>query len=192
KEILAEASGHDLALEVAVRARDDSGVHGDRLGCPHRQDALVLDDPEQLDLQLQGHLADLVQEQRASARRHEATGIRLHGGRERTTDVTEELALEQSLRNRVAVDGHEAAIVARAGRVHGAGDQLLADAALARYQHVARRAGGPRDLLAHSPDRIALSHQRVAGGGRLHPPPGQPLLSHSVPVPGPAPRTLPY
>jgi hypothetical protein len=66
--------------------------------------------------------------------------------------------------------------------VYGAGDQFLADAALARHQHVARRAGRQRDLLAHGADRVALAHQRVAGSGRLRRPPHEPVLPDGVPV----------
>src|SRR5262245_27318382 len=135
KEILAEAAGVDLPLEVAIRARDDPGVHRGRLGTTDRQDALVLDDPQQLDLKLQGHLADLVQEEGAVAGRHEETRIRLHGGGEGAAEVTEELALEQGLGDRAAVDGHEVAVLTRARRVHGAGHQLLADSALPRHRY---------------------------------------------------------
>src|SRR5262249_8559819 len=90
EQILAEVPGLDLALELAVRARDDARVDRNRLGPADRQDALVLDDPQQLDLERQRHLADLVEEQRALARRHEEALVGLHRGRERAAYMAEE------------------------------------------------------------------------------------------------------
>ncbi len=142
---------------------------GSGLVPPTGKDALVFDDPEQLDLQRQRHLADLVEEQRALARRDEEPLVRLHRRRERAADVAEELALEQRLGNRAAVDRHEGRVVSRAFGVHRARDQLLAGSALAGDQHVARRARGQGDLLVERADRVALADERArrpAAGAR--------------------------
>jgi hypothetical protein len=47
--------------------------------------------------------------------------------------------------------------------VDRAGDQLLAHAALARHQHIARRAGAPRNLLEQGPHHGALADHAVRG-----------------------------
>ena len=54
---------------------------------------------------------------------------------ERALLVAEQLALEQLLGNGGAVDRDEIAVRARALRVDGAREQLLAGAALAQHQH---------------------------------------------------------
>src|SRR5262249_58722966 len=87
--------------------------------------------------------------------------------RERAAHVAEELALQQRFRYGAAVDRHEGLIVARALGVHRAREQLLAHAALAGDEHVARRTGGQGDLLVERTDRVALPDER-AGRPRLH------------------------
>ena len=62
----------------------------------------------------------------------EQPGVGVDGAREGALDVAEELALEQRLGDRAAVDGHERAVAPGAGGVNRARHQLLADAALAR------------------------------------------------------------
>ena len=79
----------------------------------------------------------------------------LHGAGEGALLVAEQLALEQVLRDRRAVDRDERLRGARAQRVHRLGQQFLARAALAEQQH-ARIGGG--DLL----DRAAGFRHRVA------------------------------
>src|SRR5690606_24714551 len=143
-QVLAEAALQDLLLEVAVGRRQDADV--DRLGAgvadPH--DDLLLDGAQDLHLQVERHLADLVEEQGAAVGRLELA--RLVGDRagEGALDVAEQLALEQVLRDGAAVDGDERPVLARRAAVDLAGDQLLAGAGLAGDEH--RDVGG-RHLL---------------------------------------------
>ncbi len=80
-------------------------------------------------------LGDLVEEERAAVGFLEQALARADGAGERAARVAEQLALEQRLADRRAVDGHERARRALAVGVHRARDQLLAGAALARDQH---------------------------------------------------------
>src|SRR5256885_14584840 len=82
-------------------------------------------------------------------------------GREGPPDVPEQLALEQRLRNRPAVDGNECLRVSRAGRVDGAGDNLLACSALSRDEDVAGRRADLGDLRAHAAHGRALPQQAL-------------------------------
>ena len=78
------------------------------------------------------HLGDLVEEQRAAIGELEAALPPLDGAGERALLVAEELALEQRLGNRRAVDRHERHGRARAQLVDRLRDQLLAGAASRR------------------------------------------------------------
>ena len=84
--------------------------------------------------------------------------LRCHGAGEGALLVAEELAFEQRLGERGAVDGHEGAAGARAAAVEGAGDELLARAALAAQQH--GRVGGrdPGDAAADLAHHRAVAH----------------------------------
>src|SRR5690606_6766055 len=79
------------------------------------------------------------------------------GAREGALHVAEELALEERLGEGAAVDGDEGAVRAVGVRVDGAGDQLLAAAALAldEDRRVGRR--GALDQLVHLPEPRALA-----------------------------------
>lgn len=64
-EVLPEFALLDLLPEVPVGGCNDAHVHMKRLGAADPGDLSLLDDPQQLDLQVQIQLSDLVQEQGA-------------------------------------------------------------------------------------------------------------------------------
>src|SRR5216110_2346047 len=65
-EVGAERALLQAERQVAVGGRDDAHVDVDRLGAAHAQELAVLEDAQQLGLRPWTHLADLVQEERAS------------------------------------------------------------------------------------------------------------------------------
>src|SRR5262249_60340009 len=134
EEVLAEAPGTSLRLQVPVGGRDDAGVHLERFSATHPLEAALLEEAQQLRLQLGRQLADLVEEQAAAPRGLQAAGPVLPGAGERTAHVPEELALQQVLRERGARDGDERAAATRAPAVDSAGEDVLAGPALARQQ----------------------------------------------------------
>src|SRR5687768_2731656 len=101
-------------------------------------------------------------------RRLELADLPLGGAGERAALVAEELAFEQCLGERRAVETDERPFLARAGIMHRAGDQFLADAAFAADQH--RRATRRRALnlllqfrnAAAGADDFALDRQLLA------------------------------
>ena len=110
----------------------------------------------------QRDLADLVEEQRAAVGLLEAALAARDGAGERALLVPEQLALEQALGERRAVEAHE-----RAGSRAAScwwmrrGDQLLAGAALAVISTVARLGADLRDGLEQALHRRVLADDVV-------------------------------
>ena len=161
EQILAEPLLVDLGLEIAVGRGDHAGLERDLLVAADRADLALLQHAQQLDLHLDRHLADLVEEDRAGAGLHEQPGARPLGVGERAADVTEQLALEQRRRHRRAVDRDERLVAARRQVVKRAGDQLLAGAGLAGDQHGGVAVGDPADHLDRLADRGARAGDAV-------------------------------
>ena len=147
-EVAAEAAARDLAEHVAVRGRDDAHVVPLALAAAERHDLAGLEHAQELGLQRDRQVADLVEEQRAAVRRGERALAIAGGAGERALDVAEQVALDQRLGRRAAVEHDERAVLARRRVVDAARHQLLAGAALAEEQHrrvrLARRARAPR------------------------------------------------
>ena len=108
-EILAEAAGADLLLEVAVGRGDDADVDLLGLAVADAEDDALLQRAEELHLEVQRQLADLVEEERALVGRLELAGPRRDRAGEGALHVAEELALDQVLGDGAAVDGDERA-----------------------------------------------------------------------------------
>jgi hypothetical protein len=159
-EVLAQEAVTDRLGRRAVGRRDDAHVGGDRLAAADPLDALRLERAQQLDLERDRHLRDLVEEERAAVRPLEDALLGLRGAGEAAAFVAEELALDQRLGDRTAVDRDERRGTPRAALVDRLRDDLLAGAALAFDQD--RRLGrrDPFDLLADRRDRARIADQR--------------------------------
>src|SRR5690606_939720 len=144
-EVLAEAAVVHLAAQVAVGGGDDAHVDPLRLDAADRLDLAVLQGAQQDRLQAGVHLADLVEEQGAAVGGDEQAALGGVGAGEGAAHVAEQLALEQRADQRAAVDRDERLAGAAAAVVDGAGDQLLAGAALAGDQHGGVGAGDLAD-----------------------------------------------
>ena len=94
----------------------------------------LLEDAQQLGLERRRDLAHLVEEQGAPLGRLDPADLPLDRPGEGSSLVAEELALEERLGERGAVDRHERLAGPRAAAVEGAGRHLLAGAALAAQQ----------------------------------------------------------
>src|SRR5438093_1570739 len=107
EQILAEPARRNFFREIRVRRRDDADVDVARA---RRADALEVarfEDAQQLRLQIQRHVGNLVEKQRAAVGQLEAAdtvGLRIG---ERALHVAEELALEHAFRQAAGVDRHE-------------------------------------------------------------------------------------
>src|SRR5215813_10165840 len=140
-EILTEELRSDHFGEISIGRRDDAHVGLERL-CPAETfEFVLLQHAEELWLHLQGHLADLVEEQRAAVGELEASDPLCGRAGEGAAFVAEQLALEQGRRNGGAVELHERPSAPTAGVVNRAGNQLLSCSGLSEDEdgRVSRR-----------------------------------------------------
>ena len=150
-EVLAEPGSLDLLSQILVRGGDHPDVGLDVPVGADPAELAGLERAQDLDLGRRAHLADLVQEQGALVRRLEEPVLESVRARERAALVAEELALEEGVLERAAVDDGQRRGRARAVGMESPGDQLLAGAALPLDQDRGER---PRGLVDQSEDAL--------------------------------------
>ena len=174
-QVGAEPAVRDLGRQIAVGRRHDPDVDPDRLVGAHALHLTLLQDAEELGLRVERQLADLVEEQRAAVGELELPGAVGDRTGERAADMAEQLALDDALGERRAVDLDQRCLATARAVVDRARCELLAHAGLAEDQH--RELGGRDDvdLLAHALHRGAdAEHLRPVGV----PQPARQLLDH--------------
>ena len=177
EQVLAQLAARDRLVRVAVGRGDDAHVGLLDLGRADAHEGARLEHAQQLDLEVERHLGDLVEEQRAAVGALEEAQMLALGAGEAALLVAEDLAFHQVRRDRAAVDGEERMAAAPAEVVDRSRDDFLAGAALAGDEHRDRRRRDADDLLVDAPHRrraaperaeVALALERrfeVAGGG---------------------------
>ena len=131
EQILAKPPLADSPAQVLVRRRHQTEVRPQRLLPAQPLEGALLQGPKQLHLKRRRQVADLVEEQGTAVRLLQPSDSRLDRASERAALVPEQLALEQPIRNRTAVDYDERAIGAGAMTMDGPGHELLPGARLA-------------------------------------------------------------
>src|SRR5215470_9343644 len=134
-QIHAEAALADDVPQVSVGGRDEADVGLERRRSAHALVLTLLKDAQELRLRRGRQLSDLVEKQRAACGELEAAALELVGSREGTPLMAEKFRLDEGLRQRCAVDGHERALGTPTRIVDGASDELLSRAALTRQEH---------------------------------------------------------
>ena len=162
KQIFAELTRRGRRFEIDVRRRDHAHVRLDRLRAAERIVLPRLQQLEQLRLRRRRELADLVEEQRAALRRRQLALDPPYSGRMSALRCSEQLALDQRLGNRGAVEFDERLRRARAVVVNDPSDLTLSGPGLARDQHVDVQRRDQRHLTKH------LSHGHASPDDRLH------------------------
>ncbi len=154
EQVVAERSvGHGL-LEILRGGRDDAHVDRPRAIGAEPANGVILEHTEEADLECRGHVANLVEEERAAVRLLEHAAAGPVGTREGALVVAEELRLEERARDGAAVDRDERAGAPRRAAMDREGDELLAGARLARDEH---RGVGGRDLPDELADLVGLA-----------------------------------
>ena len=118
EQVLAERALLDHLSQVAVGRGDDADVHLDRLRVADALELTRLNHAQELRLQRRAHRPDFIEEQRAAVRLLDPALAVGDGARERAAHVPEQLAFEQGLGNRAAVDRDEALSAPQAGVVN--------------------------------------------------------------------------
>ena len=109
EQIVAERLLGDHVVEIAVGRGDDAEVERDRSGATDRHDLALLEHAELRRLRGPRQVADLVEEQRAAIGGADEPRVVGLGAGERALLVPEQLALDEVLGERAAVDRHEPA-----------------------------------------------------------------------------------
>src|SRR5262249_52755940 len=122
----------------------------DRLVAANPAELLGLEHPQELRLHVERELADLVQEQRPALRQLERPLPRRHRTGERASLVTEQLALDERIRDRPAIDHDERPLRTGALRPDGTRQHVFPRAGLSFEQDGRVRSG---DALEDSEDR---------------------------------------
>ena len=150
EKIFAEGPfGHHLHQIPPGRGQDPH-IHGHGMGASDPVDLTFLQHTKQFHLHMEGHIADLVEENRPAVGLFELARLAafFRSGKGSAL-IPEELGLEQIFRNRPAVDRHERLVPAAAGQMDRLGHDLLARAGLPGDQDRKVTLGG---LHAHLPD----------------------------------------
>src|SRR6266540_6277949 len=166
EEVLAELTLGDQLLEVLVGRGDDADVDVDGFDAADALDPALLERAQDLHLHAERHVADLVEEERASLGQLEAAGPRPDGAREGAALVPEQLGFEQTLGNRGGVDGDQRAVLSRAPPVAGPRQDLVAGSALPLDQDREVRWGRALSHVEHPPERLGLADHLLEAGDR--------------------------
>ena len=174
KQIFAEQTLRDQLPQIPVRGGDDPHVRSDRHALrAHFLNLAGFQKAQQQALHPQGHFPDLIEEDGAVARHLQLPRAVAKGAGEAPLDVAEQLGLEQRLGNASAIDRDERGVRAKARGAYRPGNDLLANTALARDEHLGVGASDPVDLDLQFVDR-------GAGPNQIN----RPVRSHSLrPVP---------
>ena len=131
EQILAELSFGDPLFEIRVRGGDDPNI--DLLGprFADRQHFTLLEKPEQFRLDVDGQVADFIEEQRAADRGPQDAGLIRHRARKAAAPMAKELTVSQFARRARAVVGQEHAAASKRSGMNRPSHEVLARATLA-------------------------------------------------------------
>src|SRR5215471_446205 len=112
-EIRAKRALLDRLVQIAIGSDDHANVGADDARAAETLELALLQDAQQLGLGRQRQLGDLVEEQHATSGQLDLPRLRLLCARESPALESEELRLDQLIRQRRAVDGDEWAMSPR-------------------------------------------------------------------------------
>ena len=146
-EIFAQLTATHRVHRLAIGRGNDPhvGLEGLVRADPHERSSL--EHPQQLDLKIERHLGDLIEEQRAAVRPLEKAAMLPDRPGKAALLVTEEFALNQLRRDRTAIDRQKGMGATPRQFMNRLRDHFLAGPALAHQQHADRGWRNARDLV---------------------------------------------
>ena len=151
-EVLAKAPLPDGALQVDMGRGKHSDIHLALTLGAQAQEAVILEEAQQVDLKLEGEVADLVEEQGAPRGRLDDADLAPVGAGEGSLLVAEELRLDQPGGQCAAVDRVEGPRLPRRALVDQPCRQLLSRSGLPRDEHGGIHRGDLLDIRQQPPD----------------------------------------
>ena len=142
-------------VEVLVRRGDDSHIGRHRRVAAEPLELLLLKKSQRFRLRHEAHVADLIQKDCAAVDLLELADAALLGPGECSLLMPEQLAFEQRLRQRRAIDREERAVAPCTVLIDRPRDQFLAGPALAGDEHRIIVRGDSADLLVDLLHRVA-------------------------------------
>src|SRR5262249_37489186 len=134
-QILPEPAVADGLLEVDVRRRQNPGIDGDCLLSTQTMDFMILQKPQQFDLQTKRYVSNLIQEQRAALCAFNTSLALLRSPSECPFLIAEQLTFKERIRNRPTVDRNEGFLFPGTLVMDRPGNQLLPRTAFPGDQH---------------------------------------------------------
>src|SRR5208337_1616853 len=131
KEIGTEFLFLNQSAEISIGGSDQARVRREGARTSQAFELALLQDAQQLGLQLEGNLANLIQEDGSAIGQLEATDPLRNGAGEGASLMSEQFAFQQSRRDGSAVQFHEGTRMPRAEIMQSAGDQFLSRPGLA-------------------------------------------------------------
>ena len=159
-KVLAELAFAHQCFQVHIRSADKADVHGDGLAAADPHDAAVLDRTQQFRLQVQGDVANLIEEERPTIGLFKLAGVVSVGIREGSFHVAEEFAFEERFRDGAGIDSHHRPVAPEAQGVDFPGQYVLAGAIFAGDEYRGVRGCGLSDRLPDGGHRL--------GGAPVH------------------------
>src|SRR5580700_5385630 len=168
-EVLPEFARLDRLFQVPVGGGDDARVKGQQAGASQSLELTLLQDSQQFGLEQRSHFADFVEQQRSVLGGFKLALLGRGRAGESSFLMPKQFALQQSFRNRSAVDGDEWPAGAQAVGMNGAGHQLFASSAFPADENCRIALCHPSDKLADPRHCSALANQRVRAHVRTEP-----------------------
>ncbi len=175
-QVLAKLARLDHVVQPAMRGADKAHIDCERIVLAHPTNLAAFEHAEQLGLHRLGQLADLVQKHRPAVGHFEQPDAMLVGPRETSFAMAEQLAFDEVLRQRPAIDRHERLIGPQALLVEGSGDEFLAGPGFAEDQHARMCRGHFGDKLADAIHVRRIADQSCRSLDPLEPPLERPIL----------------
>src|SRR5215471_11895369 len=141
EQVLAKCSLLDHGAQISMRGGDDADVDLVRMVATKPLEFLLLQDPKQFCLEFERNVADFVEKERALVRQFEASRFLGDRPRKGSLFVHEELALQETERDRGTIQLDESSLPPPAQIVDGARNEFFAGSRLAQDQDARIRRG---------------------------------------------------